>query len=36
LELASAIYYASATNQAVDLPLLPAHPVRAGWFAWLP
>jgi len=36
LELASAIYYASATNQAVDLPLPPAHPVRAGWFAWLP
>ena len=36
LELASAIYYASATNQAVDLPLPPDHPVRAGWFAWLP
>jgi len=36
LELASAIYYASATNQAVDLPLPPAHPVRAGWLAWLP
>ena len=36
LELASAIYYASATHQAVDLPLPPAHPVRAGWLAWLP
>jgi predicted dehydrogenase len=36
LELASAIYYASATNQAVDLPLPPAHPLRAGWLAWMP
>jgi predicted dehydrogenase len=36
LELASAIYYASATNQAVDLPLPAAHPLRAGWFSWLP
>jgi len=36
LEVASAIYYASATNEAVDLPLPAAHPVRAGWFAWLP
>ena len=36
LELASAIYYASATNHAVDLPLPPTHPVRTGWFAWLP
>lgn len=36
LELASAIYYASATNQAVDLPLAADHPARAGWLPWLP
>jgi len=36
LELASAIYYSSATNTAVDLPLPPDHPVRDGWAAWLP
>jgi hypothetical protein len=36
LELASAIYYASASNQAVDLPLPPTHPVHAGWLHWLP
>jgi predicted dehydrogenase len=36
LELACAIYYASATNQAVELPLPPGHPVRAGWLPWLP
>jgi predicted dehydrogenase len=35
LELASAIYYASATNQAVELPLPTAHPLRAGWLTWL-
>ena len=36
LELVSAIYYSSATGAAVDLPLAPDHPVRAGWEAWLP
>jgi predicted dehydrogenase len=36
LELASAIYYSSATNTAVDIPLPPDHPVREGWSAWLP
>jgi predicted dehydrogenase len=36
LEIASAIYYGSATNQVVDLPLPPAHPLRAGWLTWLP
>ena len=36
LELASAIYYASASSQMVELPLPPDHPVRAGWLPWLP
>jgi predicted dehydrogenase len=36
LELVSAIYYSSATNAAVELPLPPDHPVRNGWAAWLP
>lgn len=36
LELASAIYYASATSQIVELPLLPDHPIRAGWLSFLP
>ena len=36
LELASAIYYSSATKQAVDLPLPEGHPVRAGWARYLP
>ncbi len=36
LELVSAIYYSSATNTAVDLPLPPDHPVRGGWLDWLP
>jgi predicted dehydrogenase len=36
LELVSAIYYASATNSAVELPLPPDHPVRAGWGPYLP
>ena len=36
LELASAIYYSSATNTAVELPLSPDHPVRDGWAPWLP
>jgi predicted dehydrogenase len=31
LELASAIYYSSATGGAVDLPLPPDHPARSGW-----
>ena len=31
LELVSAIYYSSATNTAVDLPLQADHPVRDGW-----
>jgi predicted dehydrogenase len=35
LELISAIYYSSATNTAVDLPLPPEHPVRGGWAPWL-
>jgi len=36
LELVSAIYYSSATNTAVDLPLAPDHEVRAGWGPFLP
>ncbi|MDR3535842.1 MAG: Gfo/Idh/MocA family oxidoreductase [Acetobacteraceae bacterium] len=36
LELISAIYYSSATNAAVELPLAEDHPVRAGWGPWLP
>ena len=36
LELVSAIYFSSATNTAVELPLPPRHPVRAGWAPWLP
>ena len=36
LELASAIYYSSATNTAVELPLAPDHPVRDGWEKFLP
>ena len=36
LELASAIYYSSATNTAVELPLAPDHPVRDGWGKFLP
>jgi predicted dehydrogenase len=36
LELVSAIYYSSATNAAVELPLPPDHPVRDGWAKFLP
>ena len=36
LELVSAIYYSSASNTAVGLPLGPDHPVRAGWGGFLP
>jgi predicted dehydrogenase len=36
LELASAIYYSSATNMVVELPLPPEHPVRDGWGPFLP
>jgi predicted dehydrogenase len=36
LELVSAIYYSSATNAAVTLPLPADHPVHNGWTAWLP
>jgi predicted dehydrogenase len=36
LELASAIYYSSATGTAVELPLPSDHPVRDGWASWLP
>ena len=36
LELISAIYYSSATNSAVELPLPADHPVRIGWSGWLP
>jgi predicted dehydrogenase len=36
LELASAIYYSSATDTAVELPLPLDHPVRDGWAARLP
>ena len=35
LELVSAIYYSSATNAAVELPLPADHPVRRGWAPWL-
>jgi predicted dehydrogenase len=35
LELASAIYYSSATNTSVELPLAQDHPVRDGWGKWL-
>jgi predicted dehydrogenase len=36
LELVSAIYYASATNSVVELPLPADHKVRAGWGPFLP
>ncbi|MDR3476367.1 MAG: Gfo/Idh/MocA family oxidoreductase [Devosia sp.] len=36
LELVSAIYYASATDTSVTLPLAADHPVRAGWAPFLP
>jgi predicted dehydrogenase len=36
LELISAIYFSSATNAAVDLPLPADHPVRDGWEGRLP
>jgi predicted dehydrogenase len=36
LELVSAIYYSSATNTAVELPLPPDHPVHDGWAKFLP
>ena len=35
LELVSAIYYSSATNTAVELPLAADHAVRDGWARWL-
>ena len=35
LELASAIYYSSATGAAVELPLACDHPVWTGWAPWL-
>jgi predicted dehydrogenase len=35
LELVSAIYYSSATNTAVELPLANDHPVREGWAPFL-
>ena len=35
LELVSAIYYSSATNSAVELPLANDHPVRGGWAPFL-
>ena len=35
LELVSAIYYSSATNTAVELPLAADHPVREGWAPFL-
>jgi predicted dehydrogenase len=36
LELISAIYYSSARNTAVELPLPPDHTARNGWAAFLP
>jgi predicted dehydrogenase len=36
LELVSAIYYSSAMNAAVTLPLPADHPVHGGWTAFLP
>jgi predicted dehydrogenase len=36
LELISAIYYSSANNTPVELPLPPDHAVRDGWAAFLP
>jgi predicted dehydrogenase len=36
LELVSAIYYSSATNSAVELPLAQDHPAHAGWAKYLP
>ena len=36
LELVSAIYYSSATNTAVELPLPRDHPVHGGWASFLP
>jgi predicted dehydrogenase len=35
LELVSAVYYSSATNTAVELPLAADHPVHEGWARWL-
>ena len=35
LELISAIYFSSATNAVVELPVPPDHPVRQGWGPWL-
>ncbi len=35
LELISAIYFSSATNSVVELPVPPDHPVRQGWGPWL-
>ena len=35
LELISAIYFSSATNTVVELPVPSDHPVRDGWGPWL-
>jgi predicted dehydrogenase len=36
IELATALYYAAATREAVELPLRPSHPAYGGWLRWLP
>lgn len=36
IELATALYYAAATRELVELPLRPSHPAYGGWLRWLP
>ncbi len=36
VELATALYYAAATREAVELPLRASHPAYGGWLRWLP
>ena len=36
IELATALYYAAATREAVELPLRPSHSAYGGWLRWLP
>lgn len=36
IELATALYYAAATREAVELPLRTSHPAYGGWLRWLP
>ncbi|MCS6779844.1 MAG: Gfo/Idh/MocA family oxidoreductase [Geminicoccaceae bacterium] len=36
IELATALYYAAATHEMVELPLRTSHPAYSGWLRWLP